>query len=186
MKGIVFNLLEGVVTAEFGEDGWDDLLEAAGASGAYTAVGNYPDDDFVRLLKVLPPEAGETAADQLRWFGRRAMPMLAGRYDLFFRPHADTRSFLLTLNDIIHPEVRKLYPGADVPSFDFDDSPDGQPGTLVIGYRSGRRLCGLAEGFVLGAADHFGQHVTVTQTQCMHRGADRCLLECTFDELDDG
>ena len=53
-----------------------------------------------------------------------------------FEPHDSTRSFLLTLNDIIHPEVRKLYPGADVPEFDFDF----RAGMLVMGYRSTRKL----------------------------------------------
>ena len=35
MKGIVFNLLEEVVTREYSADTWDDLLEAAGVNGSY-------------------------------------------------------------------------------------------------------------------------------------------------------
>ena len=48
-------------------------------------------------------------------------------------PHEDVRSFLPTLNDIIHPEVRKLYPGADVPTFGLQHRPDG-----AIAMRYGR------------------------------------------------
>ncbi len=77
MKGIVFNLLEAVVTAEYGEDVWDDVLDDAGAEGAYTAIGNYPDDDFSALLHHLPLQAD--IGSRLRWFGRAAMPLLAGR-----------------------------------------------------------------------------------------------------------
>ena len=62
------------------------------------------------------------ADDVVRWFGRNALPLLAERYPAFFAPHDDVRSFVLTLNEIIHPEVRKLYPGADTPDFAFDAS----------------------------------------------------------------
>jgi hypothetical protein len=34
---------------------------------------------------------------------------------MFFENVTATKSFLLTLNHIIHPEVRKLHPGAEVP-----------------------------------------------------------------------
>ncbi len=136
IKGIIFSLLEEVVVNEHGENAWDDTLERAALDGAYTAVGNYPDSEFLQLLP-----------------------------------------FLLTLNDIIHPEVRKLYPDADVPVFDF--SHEGES-TLVVGYRSARRLCFLAEGFIEGASSHFGQHVTIEQRLCMHDGNDRCDLVCTF------
>lgn len=183
MKGLLFNLLELVVTDQFGEDAWDDVLDDAGAAGAYTAIGNYPDKEFLQLLDVLPAGAGSSAADQLRWFGRAAMPMLAQRYEVFFAPHATTRSFLLSLNDIIHPEVRKLYAGGDVPVFDFENGNGVGPNSVRMGYRSPRRFCHLAEGFVLGAADYFGQSVTLHQPECMHHGADRCLISCEFDEL---
>jgi len=109
----------------------------------------------------------------LRWFGRQAMPLLAKRYPAFFATHDDARSFLLTLNNIIHPEVRKLYPGARPPVFDFDTS---STDLLAIGYNSSRRLCALAEGFMHGAADYYGQPLNVAQVQCMHHGADRCIF----------
>jgi hypothetical protein len=178
MKGIVFNLLEEVVRAEYGEDAWDDLLERAGLDGAYTSLGGYPDTDMMRLVGVasealnLPPET------IVRWFGRRAIPLLRERYAVFFEGHTSTRSFLLTLNSIIHPEVRKIYPGADVPTFDLLATADES--VLVIGYRSARKLCALAEGFIEGTADHFGEGVEIEQSACMHRGADHCLLKVTF------
>lgn len=47
MKSIIFNLLEQVVTDAHGEDIWDDLLAGAGLEGAYTSLGNYPDEDLL-------------------------------------------------------------------------------------------------------------------------------------------
>ena len=80
----------------------------------------------------------------------------------------------MTLNAIIHPEVRKLYPGADVPEFSFDASTED---LLVMGYRSRRRLCGFAEGLLEGAGDHYGESVRIAQPRCMLRGDDSCVLE---------
>ena len=178
MKGIIFNLFEEVVVSEHGDDVWEDMLEQAGVDGAYTAVGSYPDHQFISLLGAMPSGGDQSTPDLLRWFGAKAIPLLAGRYPVFFEGHTSTRSFLLTLNDIIHPEVRKLYPDADVPVFDFDTPSTN--GTLVVGYRSARKLCSLAEGFIDGAAEHFGEHVTIEQPQCMHRGDERCELVCWF------
>jgi hypothetical protein len=47
MNGIVFNLLADLVGRDFGNDTWDDLLDAAGASGSYTSLGS--DDALARL-----------------------------------------------------------------------------------------------------------------------------------------
>ena len=79
------------------------------------------------------------------------------------------------VNDVIHPEVRKVYPGADVPVFDFESS--GDDAMILLGYRSARKLCALAEGFIEGSADHFGELAEIEQSSCMQRGDERCLLK---------
>jgi hypothetical protein len=177
MKGIVFNLLEEVVTKEYGEATWDDLLDAAELSGSYTSLGSYADGEIMALVGAASAALKLPPLDILRWFGQRAMPLLAARYPGFFSGHDDTRSFLLTLNNIIHPEVQKLYPGAVTPVFDFAV---GEDGGMVIGYSSPRKLCALAEGFMLGAADHFHEHADIVQPQCMHQGAAKCQFHVHF------
>jgi hypothetical protein len=176
VKGIIFNLVEEVVAGTYGEDAWDDILDSAGVDGAYTSLGSYPDEDLWRLVEAASVRLEADPQDVIRALGQGAIPLLAQRYPGFFE-HSSTKSFLLTLNDIIHPEVRKLYPGADVPVFDFPPSGEDE---LLMGYRSTRRLCALAEGFILGAAAHFGERVQVEQPQCMLRGAESCLLACRF------
>lgn len=179
MKGIVFNLLEEVVSNAYGDAAWDQLLDAANLDGAYTSLGSYSDDEIFALVKVASDTLSLPEQDVLRWFGRQAMPLLAKRFPVFFANHDNARSYLLTLNSIIHPEVRKLYPGAQTPVFDFDTS---VPDALVIGYNSPRRLCALAEGFIHGAADYYGQQLDVDQTQCMHHGAERCVFHVHAQE----
>jgi hypothetical protein len=177
LKGIVFNLLEESVRKQFGEETWDNLLDAANLDGAYTSLATYPDEQLYRLVGAaskaldLPPEK------VVRWFGQQAAVAFAEKYQEFFRPHTETRSFLLTLNDIIHPEVRKLYPGADVPHFTFQNLPDGR---LQMGYHSHRKLCAFAEGLIDGVAGHYRQEVLIEQPQCAHRGDPSCTLLIAF------
>ncbi|MCU1450591.1 MAG: Heme binding protein [Acidimicrobiales bacterium] len=177
MKGIIFNVVEEVVTDRYGDDVWDSLLEAADLEGSYTSLGSYPDDHLIRLVAAASDALSLPPDDVVRALGEGAIPLLAARYPQFFEPHSSAGSFLLTLNNIIHPEVKKLYPGASVPDFDYGEADNGD---LVIGYRSERKMCALAEGFIAGAARHYGEDVTLGQAQCMNRGDEKCLIQVTF------
>lgn len=177
MKGIVFNVLETLVTREHGEDAWDDILDDAGVRGAYTSLGNYDDAELHALVGAAAARSGADPQEVVRWFGREAIPVFAGLYPELFSPHESTREFVLTLNAIIHPEVRKLYPGADVPEFDFDTT---DPEVLELGYRSARKLCAFGEGLLQGAALHYGETAHIDQPECLLRGDERCLLRIAF------
>jgi len=180
VKGIIFNLVEEVVSNAYGEDTWDALLDAAGLDGSYTSLGSYADADLFRLVEAASVALGVPGEQVVRTLGEGAIPLLIARYPFFFDGHVSTSSFLLTLNDIIHPQVLKLYPGSQVPDFDFDDS---EPGVLTIGYRSSRQLCALAEGFIYGTATHYGERVEVVQPHCLLRGDDRCEIRCAFEPI---
>jgi hypothetical protein len=177
MKGIVFNLLEETVRSADGERAWDELLDLAGVDGAYTALGSYPDAEFQALVVAASARRGVEVGDYVRSFGRTAMPLLAQKYPRFFAVGGGTRAMLLALNDIIHPEVRKLYPGALVPRFRFEP---GEGGVLCMDYDSERRLCAFAEGLISGAADVFGEQVVIAQRRCTLRGDASCRFELSF------
>ena len=177
MKGIVFNLLEEVVTREYSADIWDDLLDAASVNGSYTSLGSYPDEDLLKLVMAASSALQQPPEEVIRWFGRSAVPLLADKYPAFFAPHSSTRSFILTLNEIIHPEVRKIYPGADVPEFDFQLTDS----SLLLGYTSKRRLCSFAQGLIEGTAEHYDEQVELEHLKCMTRGDDKCLIRVDFE-----
>jgi len=178
VTGIIFNLLEEAVTRRFGPGAWSEMLARVDVGG-YLPFDRYPDEDLFRLLGSLPVEAEVDADDRLRWFGRAAVPLLAERYPLIFAPHHSAESFLLTLNAILHPGGPPA--AADAGPLDLEVLEAKPPGGLVLGYRSSRRLCALAEGFVTGTADYFGEHVLIQQPRCMLEGEDRCMLVCTFN-----
>jgi hypothetical protein len=177
MKGIIFNLLEQVVTNAYGEDTWDDLLAEAELEGVYTSLGSYPDENLRALVALAAHRLGKTQLEVLRWFGQQAMPLLYARYPEFFDAQPSLRPFLLSVNTMIHPEVLKIYPGASVPMFDFRDASDGG---LLMGYRSPRRLCAMLQGFTEGSAKHFGEPIVFEHRSCMLHGDESCLCHISF------
>ena len=177
MKGIIFNLLEEVAERDFGEGAWDRLLDEAKVAGVYTSLGSYPDAELMALVAAATRLFGRAPADVLRWFGAAALQLMAERYPVFFHGHRSLLTFLPTINDVIHREVRKIYAGASTPDLRFDQISDGH---LVMSYASDRGLCMFAEGLVEGAASRFGEDVTIRQPQCLHLGDALCVFDVAF------
>lgn len=172
MKGVIFNVVEEVVAAAYGPEMWEALLDKAGVEGIYTSLGSYPDVELVKLVGAASDTTGIAPPALLKLVGRMALPRLKHRYPGFFTQIGDARSFILSLNAIIHPEVRKLYAGAGCPHFQFTQG----EGELVLGYNSARKLCHLAEGLAAGVADHYGETVEISQSACMHDGHPACHI----------
>lgn len=182
VKGIIFNLFEDQVEADGGGAAWDELLDAADLEGGYSAIGNYPTAELAALTAARSRQTGCDDQQVLRSFGHSALTGLAEQFPAFFTPHVRTREFLLTLNDVIHPQVRKLHAAARPPEFDFTVIGDDQ---VRIVYRSARQLCSMAEGMIAGAATYFGETAEITHEQCVRSGATQCVLHCTFHERSD-
>lgn len=178
MKGVLFNVVEEVVTEKFGADTWDDLLEAVGAEGAYTALGDYESSELVAIVGAASQALDTPAEDVLRLVGRAGLAGLAGRYPELIASHRTSRTVLADLNRVIHPQVLAIYPDASVPQFDFHvgDRPD----QIELDYRSERGLCHLAEGLIAGLADRYDETIEITQSTCVHRGDDGCRIVVTY------
>lgn len=174
MKGIVFNVLQEIVTETAGEEVWDSVVERSGVGGAYTALGTYDDAELLDISTVLAADVGLELPDAFRWVGERAMPHFFERYPQLF-DHAGTLSLVLALNRIIHPEVYKIYPGAEPPTFVYDIIDENSH--VRMEYQSRRHMCTFAEGLVLGAAAHYREQVEVSQPECRLRGDSRCVLD---------
>lgn len=178
MKGIMFNLMESVIEEQFGEDLWDSLLDDIGCDTGFTSLGMYEDKVMIDLVDALAARMSWSQGAALVWFGRKAFPKLDERYPQLVRAFGSTAELVRHLDHVIHPEVHKVYPDAELPSFDVRDVEDG----LLVIYKSKKRLCSLAEGFIFGAASVFGEEVDLTHTECMHEGDERCVMLCKIRE----
>ena len=172
MKGVLFNVIEEVVESAMSPDEWDDVIEAAGVSGAYTSLGNYPDADLDAIVRAVGAAAGLSIDDTLRLAGRLGFERLAARAPSQLARCATWRDVLTTLDDIIHPEVLKAYPDAELPQFDVVSAGDD----ITMRYTSARRMCALADGLIVGCGTWYGSVLTVRHETCVHRGDPTCTL----------
>ena len=174
MKGVVFNLLERVVVNKYGETVWDQLLDATKLSGVYTTLGSYPDEEIEQLVGAASAALNIPGPDVLRWFGRQAMPLLAQQYPVFFSSHQNAGPFIMSVNAIIHPEVRKLYTGAGCPHFNFDKADDG---SFLMGYNSPAQTLRPGAWLYGRRGRPLWQHrAGGTSPRCMHKGDSNCVM----------
>ncbi len=178
MKGMVFNIFSDLVTDSFGWETWDQLIERTqpGSDAIYTSGDVYPDEELVAYVTELSKITGASAPDLIRAFGKYMMHKFESIHPEFLEGH-DAKSFLASVHDVIHVEVKKLHPDSLLPTFEYED-PETNKLTMI--YSSQRKLCPLAEGLIDGVAEVFNQRIHVAHPQCMHEGAERCRLELSF------
>lgn len=173
MKGVVFNLLESMVEEKFGLEAWDELLQRSGSDGVFVSTGCYSDEELTGIVVAASEMLEVPVNDLVRKFGEYMFPRFEEKNSHFFTDDMDLKSFLLTVDRVIHVEVRKLHPDANLPSFEYIDSADDE---LTMIYSSPRKMCMLAEGLISGAAKHFDTSYTLEHNKCMHNGEDFCEL----------
>ena len=178
MKGMVFTMLGEMVEERFGIDTWDDLIEITepASAGAYVATDVYPDEELLAYVAAMSDRFNVPARDLVYAFGEYLLERFVGVHPEFFEGQT-AKSFLMSVHDVIHVEVRKLHPDVVLPEFDYEDDVDD---ALVMLYRSPRKLCALAEGLIAGAGKHFGESIECAHSACMHNGSDHCRLELSF------
>ena len=179
MKGVVMNMLADMVETQLGIAEWNSVLTDANVDGVYTATALYPDEELMLLVQTISTRNNISINDLVFAFGEFMFPQFYERYPALIDQADDLHSFLSTVHDVIHVEVKKLYPDAETPDFSHAQT---DPKTLHLEYRSKRQLCQLAEGLISGAAKHFDTQYTLKHAPCMHEGADHCGLEVTISD----
>ena len=161
MKGLVFTEFLDMVEARFGLAIKFKVLDGAQLAhgGSYTAVGNYPHGEMMRLVAQLSESSGLPQEALLQAFGEYMFGLFTRRYGHFFAEADSAIEFLRHIEDYIHVEVRKLYPDAELPTFSYPSAPAG---TLIMEYRSPRPLAAFAEGLIRATITHFQQPVQLT------------------------
>lgn len=172
MKGVLFNIVEDVVSDVLSPDAWDDALERSDASGAYTSLGNYEDAELVGIVGAVADIAALPVDETLRVAGRAGFSRLAEREAALLEGYSSWREVIMRLDDIIHPEVLKLYPGAELPKFTVVE----HDVDVVVDYESARGMCALADGLIVGCGEWYGATVEVVHESCTHRGDAMCRL----------
>lgn len=156
MKGIVFTEFLTMVEESFGLDMVDTIIDNSdlpSSGGAYTAVGTYPHTEIVSLVVNLSEESKIPIPELLKTFGNYLFHSLARAYPDFVNKTNDPLVFLEQVETYIHVEVRKLYPDAELPTFEC--SRPNHENELHMIYQSNRHMEDVCEGLINGSLEHF-------------------------------
>ncbi|MGE0483813.1 MAG: heme NO-binding domain-containing protein [Gammaproteobacteria bacterium] len=163
MKGMVFTEFLDMVEQQHSAALVDDIIDACElpSGGAYTAVGTYDHREMVDLVVELSRRLDTPVPDLLQAFGTHLFGRFVAAYPHFFTDVDSAFALLHGIEDVIHKEVRKLYPEAELPR--FETAYDG-PDRLVMVYRSPRHMEDLAEGLIRACIAHYGESVQLERT----------------------
>lgn len=167
MKGIIFTEFLDMVDEQFGFEVTEHIIEEAkhqlSTGGSYSAVGTYPYDEIIALVHSLSQQSRLPVTHLIEVFGEYLLNQFAKKYTGFFSSANDTFTFLKSIDNHIHVEVKKLYPKAELPKFDCHH-PNGNTNQLVMIYSSERAMSNLAIGLINGTIKYYNEKITFSKT----------------------
>lgn len=156
MKGIVFTEFMEMVEKEFGIQMVDSITrhQDLETGGAYTAVGNYSHHELLCMVGQLSAKTSLSHEDLVFVFGKYLFNSFVKHYPQFFEGEFKVLNWLEGIEEVIHSEVRKLYPEACPPRFRCERRSVDE---LVMFYESDKPFSKLAEGLILGCIEYSKQ-----------------------------
>ncbi|SOH94838.1 Haem-NO-binding [Monaibacterium marinum] len=162
MKGTIFVELIKMAEEAFGEDAVDDMLDRANLEngGAFTAVGNYPCSELVKIVEAASAQSGLSGDVLQRKFGHWMLAHFVVHYPEFFADKKNAFAMLEAIDGEIHVEVRKLYPDAELPKFETERVTADH---LDMTYSSPRPLVDFCHGMIEACVDQFDEKADISR-----------------------
>ncbi len=160
MRGVIFVEFVSLLDDLIGIEECEKLIEEANveSEGAYTVVGNYDSNEMHCLVGQLHQKTGLPIEVLHETFGKYLFKKLYDRYQSSLMDFDNTLDLLRRIDDHIHVEVKKLYPNSYLPTFYFEEFPDGK---FQLTYRSKRNMPYVAKGLIEGAMAHFNEEFSI-------------------------
>jgi len=149
MKGIVFTEFLELVEDKFGLEMVDSIIESSNleSKGVYTSVGTYSFSEMLQLLQHLSKNTGLSIDNLLLVYGEHFFSVLENSYP-----------GLLATENHIHVEVRKIYPDAELPTFEVIEK---SKKSLTMIYKSSRAMHHFGLGLMNKTFEHFNSTATI-------------------------
>lgn len=169
MKGVVFTEFIEMVEKKFSTSIANRMIDESElpSGGAYAAVGTYDHHEMVSMVAKLSEISGVPAQGLTKDFGFYLFERFCALYPTFFVGETCALDFLAKVDQVIHVEVLKLYPEAELPRFVME-RPDST--TLIMTYHSERHFGDLAEGLIKGCIAHFGSPLSLHRENLAEAG----------------
>ncbi|MCU7846262.1 MAG: heme NO-binding domain-containing protein [Candidatus Thiodiazotropha sp. (ex Monitilora ramsayi)] len=179
MYGVIIHFLrEYVIERHGGEATWQALIEAQGYKyKLYFPVQDYPDEEIVGLVETASKALKTPIPDVLEDFGSYAGPKLLSFYHMYVK-NKDMKTFdvIETAGANIHDVIHKHNPNRKPPRLSSQRESEN---VIVVHYQSHRKLCPVVRGIIRGLGEKFNERFDINETQCMHDGAEKCIMRVT-------
>lgn len=181
MQGSIYTSFSEMIIDKMGMEQWNELLEKTNppSKGVYTSGQQYEDSELINMVVELSNKTGIEVEKLVEAFGQYLFDSLYKSSPVDVSKMDNLREFLLSIDQVIHVEVKRLHPNAYLPKFEYEE---GDNGELIMYYTSKRKLCHASVGLIYGAAKKFNQVIKIGHPECMHDGAERCKLVVDFKE----
>jgi Haem-NO-binding len=164
MKGIIFTEFLDMVEQRFSPQVVEQMVTAAQlpSGGAYTSVGKYDHGEIWSLVCELSKVCDTSVPELFKAYGEYLFARLATGYPQLIAGMGCAFDVLVALDGVIHGEVRRLYPDAELPRFDVVERSADR---MVLVYSSKRHFADLAEGLIRGCLAHFHENAAISREQ---------------------
>lgn len=161
MKGLVFTEFLDMIGQVYGPNTVDDVLDEANlpSGGAYSSAGTYEHTEFIEIGRVLSAKTNKPFKNLVHDYGVYLFSRFHALMPQFFEEPKDVFTFLETVDQTIHVEVKKLYPDAALPEFrTLRDSPQ----SLIMTYKSRCPFGDFAAGLIAGCIAHYKENIQIS------------------------
>ena len=160
MKGIVFTEFLELVEDKFGMETVDEIIEKSDleSNGVYTSIGTYEFSEMLQLLNHLSSKTKITIDELLLVYGEHLFGVLRDSYPGLIEAYSDPIDMLSSIENHIHIEVKKIYPDAELPSFEVIEKTKN---SLTMIYRSSRAMHHFGLGLMNKTFEHFNSKATI-------------------------
>ena len=169
MKGIVFTEFIEMVEQHYSPETAYRLLDECDlpSGGAYTSVGTYDHRELVAMVAKLSGISGASVPALINAFGHHLFGRFLLLYPGFFSGIGSAMDFLWRIEEVIHAEVRKLYPDVELPRFVVSRPDENR---LILTYHSERHLGDLAQGLIEACIAHYGASLSLRREDLAEPG----------------
>ncbi|MDN3596627.1 heme NO-binding domain-containing protein [Zunongwangia endophytica] len=154
MKGIVFTEFLDMVEENFGIEIVDYIINESKlqSEGIYTSVGTYDFVEMQSLLVNLSKKVEIPLDDLIYSYGLYFFRVLTTLHPAIFALYKDPIELVSSIENHIHVQVRKLYPGAELPTFKVEKKTEDH---LEILYFSDRAMYMFAKALMEKTFEHY-------------------------------
>ena len=171
MKGIVFTEFLDLIEIKFGLEMVDKVISQSKlqSKGSYTSIGTYSFSEMLQLLNHLSENTGISKDDLLLTYGEHFFGVLEVSYPELLNSYTDPMEMISSIENHIHVEVKKIYPEAELPTFEIEEKTEN---SLVMIYKSSRAMHHFGLGLMNKTFEHFNSTASIVLEKIKENGTE--------------